>query len=157
MSYASGESAALTLIRALNDFNSTNSVSLANDSTNAGATLLSNGKSDRYVMLRPGPFISQYMTVDNAFVVHEWQTIIKVVVLKQGTDAPEHRLADLRGDIIDKLDGYFQLNNTAVSYAKVVGGDAIAEGTTGGTNGTQFIYQEMVLEWHEESTLTQSD
>lgn len=160
MSYATGEAAALTLIQTLSDFNTTNSVSLANDDDNKGATLLSSGKSDRYVILRPGPFESDYLDIAGSLTQHRWQTSIDLYVLKTGVDAPEYRLASLRQSIIDTLDTYFRLDES-VGYAKVVSGEAIATGATGGTNsapnGTPYIRQEMILVWEEERSLTQND
>lgn len=160
MSYATGEAAALALIQTLPDFDATNSVSLANDNNNKGATLLSSGKSDCYVILRPGAFVSDYLDIAGSLTQHRWQTSIDLYVLKTGVDAPEYRLASLRQSIIDTLDAHFRLNES-VGYAKVISGESIATGATGGTNsapnGTPYIRQEMILVWEEERSLTQND
>lgn len=158
MSYATGEAAALTLIQTLAAWGVSNSISTANDTTNKSVTLLQSGDSASYCILRPGEFEREALNVNQSGFVTRWQTVIELWVLRPTDgDAAEKTLATLRGDIINKLDAYYRLNKTSgVLWAMVTRGGEIKDGELE-EQGKAFIRQEVVLEWDEETNVTQND
>lgn len=161
MSYATGEAAIATLIQSLTAWDTSNCISLANDTDNAGATVLTSGKSDKYCLLSPGEILErEYVTPDYKTVHTRWQTVVMLYVLRRPDgDSAEKRLADARQGIIGKLDGYARLSNTSgVLWALLTLGGPPEDVTTGsGQAARAFIRQEVMVEWLEETTITQND
>ena len=156
--YRAGEAAALALIQALSAWDTSNSVSLANDENNIGMSMVNSGASSQYCFLSPGPFESGYENIGESLVIDRWQTVITlaVFVVQDLSDpsSPEMRLATLRQNIIDALDKRFALSGSA-SFAKVISGTEISNFTTAELG--PFILQEMTLLWEAERDLTQAD
>lgn len=159
MSYATGEAAALTIIQALSAWDSDNSYSAANDSTFVTVdTLLISGDDDKYCVLLPGEFEREPGTISGTEFITHWQTRIQIYVLVQPSgDAPEKRLASLRNDIINALDGYQGLNGQSGVWGAMVttGGEIFRPELAEGAERA-FITQELILEWDEETTVTQN-
>lgn len=157
MSYATGEAAALTLLQALSAWDTSNSISLANDTSNTGVLMIGQGSSDHYLFLSPGPFESGYESINEGLVVDRWETIITLVVLAIAAsgESPEYRLTGYRQDIKAALDQRFMLQSASVSMAKVVRGGEIQNWSL--PDERLFITQELRLLWEEVSTITQND
>lgn len=163
MSYAAGEAAILTLIRAISPttWTATNSVSLANDTHNQGMTLLQSGKSHHYVMLDPAAF--QLQTEDVGFNTYlvKWVTVIRLFALDETKHPPKKTLADDRQAIIDQLMKYERLNNLAgVMHAQIGSGGPVTTERVGRgpTNKkTVFFKQEVMHLWEEKVAVTQQD
>jgi hypothetical protein len=156
MSYKAGEAAVLSLIQALSDFDSTNSISLANDTTGRGHVLQNSGQSDHYIKLRPGEFERNYDTVGLGTITTNWVTIIEIAVFRGTNQAKsaEQLLADYREAVMNKLDAYYRLNATA-AFGQVTYGDEIEEDTVDKLGA--YIVQEIFLTWQERTTVTQND
>jgi hypothetical protein len=159
MTYAQGEADIATRIKTLAAWDDNNCLSTANDSTAASVSLHNSGVSDKYCLLRPGAFDSVHHGSDNSFAVHIWQTVIEIAVSfvdSTGTPrAPEKALAELRQDIMNTLDARFKAGGSTVSYGKVIRGSEIEQDTV--ANIGEFIFQELIYQWEEESDYTQSD
>lgn len=164
MSYAAGELAALTLIRALTDytFNEHNSLSTANDDVNAAFSLINNGKSYIYVFLEPSGFASERTGIGQNLDETRWQTIVRIVCFKNPKtgESPIMVLTAVREAIKAKLDTYMELDAANVSYAKIVSGGLVETTTArreGLKKGSPFVMQELILEWEEITALNQLD
>jgi hypothetical protein len=156
MSYQAGEAAILTIIRTLSDFGTANSVSLANDTIGLGLTLPNSEASDRFIKLRPGEFNRNYDSVGLGTVTTIWQTVVEIAIDKGSTVAKssEMILSEVREQVMNALDAYYQFNN-ADAYGQVVAGDEILESTF--NNRGQYLVQELYIEWQERTTVTQND
>jgi hypothetical protein len=154
MSYQTGEAAILTLIQALDGFDEDNSLSLANDSTRQAEGLLNSGRSDCYVILRPGAFSRVYADIGASEVHTAWQTVIGIYALNTSGQGPEKALAEAREAILDQLSAHLRLGNNAVLGVNgftggEVGGRTVADDT--------FIVQEVRVEWVEVGAVVQAD
>ena len=147
--YATIEAAALTLIRGVSSgtvWTAANSISLANDTTYKAASLLNSGASDKYLLLMPGAFTREEMSIGLGNMLERYQVIaqIYVYVRPKSGKAPEAELAALREALINRLDAYHQLNGTTgVLYAAVVAGEPIENDTTAAP--IVFITQRLVI------------
>lgn len=157
MTYAQGEADILSLLQALAEWDSTNSLSLANDATNLGAAMLSGGASDHYLFLSPGEFESGYENIADTLVIHRWQTLVTLCVFLPAPEAnaAEMRLAAYRDNAIAALDARLHLNSSTVDFAKVIRGREIANFSL--SDKQAFISQELTLLWEEVKNITQSD
>jgi hypothetical protein len=159
MSYAQGEADIATQIKTLAAWDDTNCVSTANDSTAASLSLHNSGVSDKYCILRPGAFTSVYHGSDNSFAVHTWLTVIEIAVFfvdaSGNIRAPEKALVELRGDIMNTLNARMKAGGSTVSLGKLIAGSEIQQDSVA-TLG-EFIFQELIYQWDEESDYTQSD
>ena len=157
MSYALGEAAALTLLQALAAWDTDNSLSLANDSTNRAKGMLNHGTDYKYLFLEPGAFESGYNDIGDTKAVDQWHTTLTLIVFN---DPPtqktaEMELAALRQEAMETLDQRLHLNSSVVNFAKVVGGEPIQGWKN--SRGRAFILQEMDLLWEEVRSITQND
>jgi hypothetical protein len=154
MSYQTGEAAILSLIQALDGFDSDNTLSLANDSTRQAEGLLNSGRSDCYVILRLGTFSRVYADIGASEVHTAWTTVIAIYTLNASGQGPEKALAEARQAILDQLSAHLQLGDSAVLGINgftggEVGSRAVADDT--------FIVQEVRVEWVEVGAVAQAD
>lgn len=157
MSYATGEAAILTLAQALAQWDADNSISLANDTKNRGASLLNTGNSDIYLILRPGEFERDNSDIAVTRMHTTWQTRATIAVLiRADGNSAEKKLVDARNTLINALDARRTLNSASgVLWAMVTGGGEIDNLTA--AEARQFITQELSIEWLEETSVTQND
>lgn len=164
MSYQTGEARILTLIQAISGatWTASNSVSLANDGDNLGESMINRGKSYHYLMLQPGAFTDEFINTNWTSAQANWETTIKLLVLKKTERGPFKVLAEDRQAIIDQLRKYARLNSlTGVTFAKLSkGGPITVERIGPGPLDKRIVLykQEMTLQWDEISTgISQQD
>jgi len=154
MSYQTGEAAILSLIQALDGLDADNTLSLANDSTRQAEGLLNSGRSDCYVILRPGAFSRVYADIGASETHTTWGTVIAIYALNASGQGPEKALVEARQAILDQLSAHLQLEESAVLGVNgfsggEVGSRAVADET--------FVAQEVRVEWVEVSAVAQAD
>ena len=143
--YKAGEARILALVQGLTNFDT-------NNATIGDWTVLNQGKSDRYAVLKPGVFDNEYitMTTYRAF----WETIIEVWHRWDiGSSDAENlqALEDRVQAIINRLQPYRLTNDDGgtVLHAEISRGDLLSE-TLNQDGGMEWLMQEVSFEWSEE-------
>ena len=143
--YKAGEARILALVQGLTNFDT-------NNATIGDWTVLNQGKSDRYAVLKPGVFDNEYitMTTYRAF----WETIIEVWQLWKVELSETVNLQNLETrvqEIIDGLQPYRLTNDSGgtVLHAEISRGDLVSE-VFNQDGGMEWIMQEVSFEWSEE-------
>ena len=154
MSYQTGEAAILSLIQVLDGFDADNTLSLANDSTRQAEGLLNSGRSDCYVILRPGAFSRVYADIGASEVHTAWGTVIAIYALNVSGQGPEKVLVEARQAILDQLSAHLQLGDSAVLGINGFSGSEIGSRTVADDT---FIVQEVRVEWVEVGAVAQAD
>ncbi|MBN1286158.1 MAG: hypothetical protein JXB47_12240 [Anaerolineae bacterium] len=146
MSYATGESNALTILRTASAFDAANSVSLANDNPAGGYGRLDGGAAAQYAFLKPGPCTRLLSTL--AHVATKWTTIIELWV-RYADPSAYQALASVRQDALEAFDKYRALDGmdgVARSFIEA-GGPVQVEKSPGG--GVRYLRQDLILTWEE--------
>ena len=144
--YKAGEARILALVQGLTNFDT-------NNATIGDWTVLNQGKSERYAVLKPGDHPDpEYitMTTYRAF----WVTIIEVWQqwkIELSDTANLQLLEDRVQEIIDGLQPYRKTNDTGgtVLHAEIGRIDLVSE-TFNQDGGMEWIMQEVTFEWSEE-------
>lgn len=146
MSYSTGEAAILTLIQALDGYDS-------NNSSRADWRPLNSGKSANYVVLRPGDY---RLTAEGFSTnVRNWTTVIEVW-RRYGSIGSPLLLQDDVVTLIEHLEKYPYLNGTAgVAQAVVAGGEGMQERLL--ANDVLWAVWEIELVWKEEKSVTRAE
>jgi hypothetical protein len=152
MSYSAVEALALTQVRAVSGYNTTN--------TSRGKWgILNSGKSTdgRYAILKPGPFVTAQGAM--AANVNTWRTIIQV--WRRYKDDGD-TLTNLEADVEllrVRFAQYRKLADTTnkISDASIVGGGEVQERWTKGGNGPAWLMQEIYLDTQEFDEVTYAE
>lgn len=154
MSYSTGESHALTILRSSAHFDATNSASLANASPAGGYGLLDSGAAALYAFLKPGPFERAPGTLSR--LTTTWTTVIELWV-RYADPGAYQALAEARQSALDAFDQYTALNGMAGVTRSLVraGGPVQIERSPGG--GARYLRQDLTLVWDEETAPTLAD
>jgi hypothetical protein len=145
MSYATGEAAILTLIRALSAYN-------ANNSKRQDWKPLHSGSAAYYAILRPGPWESEQMGITSTY--HDRYTTVVEVWRRYVDDTKPTTLQTDVGTIVAQLRKYPTLNGN-VGRSWVAGGDDMQEVTL--NNGSLWARWNINVEWIEESSVTYAE
>ena len=154
MSYTSGESSALTILRTSSTFDAVNSASLANHSPAGAYGRLDSGAAAQYVFLRPGAFARTPSTL--AQVRTEWTTTIELWV-RYGNASAYQILANAREQILAAFDKYTTLDDMAgvtQSFVEAGGPVTVDRSPVG---GARYLRQDLTLVWAEESAPNLAD
>lgn len=147
MSYTAGEAAALTRLRALSNFNS-------NNTSRGDWLILNRGKSDHYGVLRPGPFTMEWISLRQYRVT--WNTVIEV--WQRYKDDAQTK-TDLYARVAEVIAGFMPYphigtgNENTVQWATIRQADPPQE-MWNASGGPAWLKWELILEWHEEVTVT---
>jgi len=145
MSYATGEAAILTLIRALSAYDSSNS-------DRQDWKILQSGKSSYYAVLRPGPMENERISPT---IFHKtWTTVVEIWRRYIDDDKPVALQGDV-GTVITQLEKYRTLNNSGVVLAWIEGMDDMQEVTL--ANGSLWARWNINVRWIEETAVTYND
>ncbi len=147
MSYSAGEALALTQVQACSSFNTRNTSRGNHEIINSGASAV-------YAILRPGETVRVYRAPTMVQSTHN--TIIEVwqfITSNRGTT-----LTNLEADVDEikvRFDQYRKLADTtaAVQDCEVSSIAAVDERTMS-ASGSNWMVQEVTLEWKEEETIT---
>ncbi len=149
MSYASGESSALTILRTGGTFDTVNSASLANHSPAGAYSRLDSGAAAQYVFLRPGAFVRTPNTL--AQVQTEWTTIIELWV-RYGNASAYQILTHAREEILTAFDKYTTLDGAdGVTRSFITSGGPVQVDRSP-VGGARYLRQDLTLTWAEERT-----
>ena len=146
MGYSVGESAILTLIRALSDYNSGNTA-------RQDWKPLHRGKAAYYAILSPGPWTSERISPTG---YHDnWTTVIEVW-RRYVDDTRPALLQDNVADIIAQIRKYPTLNGAdGVQDSKIPGGPGMVEVELG--NGSLWARWDINCEWTEETEVSYAE
>ncbi len=154
MTYSVGEASALAILRTSDDFDETNSASLANNSPPGGYGRLDSGAAAQYAFLKPGLFERAPGTLSR--LTTTWTTIIELWV-RYADPSAYQTLAAVRESALSAFDKYAALGGMAGVTRSLVtqGGPVEAERSPGG--GARYLRQDLMLVWDEESAPTLED
>jgi hypothetical protein len=139
MTYAVGEAAILTIIRAHADYN-------ANNSSRQDWKLLDSGKASHYAILRPGPWLNERFTLAN--YRRQWTTVVEVWQ-RYIDDTKPGALVDHVDDLVRHVESYGALDGAAgVLDANVAGGGEMEEIQR--TNGALWARWSFNVVWQED-------
>ena len=157
MSYQVGEQAALGIIRALSDFDTTNSDALSSGTSRPGYRLLNKGTAGHYVFLRQGEFAREQLTISSLQTT--WATIIEVVVRYKVESAGQslQKLAQLVDNILGEFDQYDKLNSTSGVVWSLIEHGSEPEVVAFRGRGADYLKQDLRLVWRERSKPTLAD
>ena len=144
MSYATGEAAILTLIRALSGYDT-------NNTDRQDWSLLGKGKAAVYAILRPGPWTNQRATITSS--VRQWRTVIEVWRRYIDDSKPVALQSDVV-TIVEQLEKYPTLNGASgVLRAEIVGGGNMEEIEIR-TSKVLWAKWDIYCDWSEEKVIT---
>ena len=154
MSYRTGEASALDILRESDDFDASNTASLANNEPPGGYGLLDSGAAAHYAFLKPGPFERAPRTFDT--LTTTWTALVELWV-RYADPGAYRALADVRESALAAFDRYTALGGAdAVARSLVVGGGPVrVERSPGG--GARYLRQDLVLTWEETVTPALAD
>ncbi|GAB4450264.1 MAG: hypothetical protein Kow00120_20590 [Anaerolineae bacterium] len=154
MSYQTGESNALAILRTSAYFDETNSASLANDSPPGGYGLLDRGAAAQYAFLKPGPFTRAPSTLNR--LTTTWTTVIELWV-RYADPSAYQTLAAVRDAALAAFDPYAALDGMdGVTRSLIEGGGPVGvERSPGGR--ARYLRQALTLVWDEESAPARAD
>ena len=149
MSYSVGEAAILTLIRTLSAYDTQNS-------SRQDWRILLSGKSDRYVVLRPGEWNNEQIAY--AANLRSWLTVVEVFRPYRDDTKPVTIQDDVE-TIVALLETYPTLDGTAgVQEFSVVGGNEMQEVVLGSEkNQSLWVKWEVNCGWQEEKEITYAE
>lgn len=144
MSYATGEAAILTLLQALDAYDSENA-------TRADWRPLTRGKAQHYVVLRPGKWSNEQVTVSSN--VRSWRTVIECW-RRYADDTRPMTLQDDVEAIVAQLERYPTLNGAVLDSIVSGGGDMLERELS---NGSLWAVWEVYVDWQEEHSVSYAE
>jgi hypothetical protein len=147
MSYSAGEALWLTRLRALSQFNTSNS-------TRGKFGIRNSGKSDHYAILVPGPWDRTYIGMNTRMdtfrtIIQLWQRYID-----DGTTMTD--LEALVDAVLAELDTYPRIGDTTgnIIDAAIVEVRELQMILAEPGGGPAWLLVELVGEWHEQTAVT---
>ena len=148
MTYAAGEALILTQIQALSSFNTSNS-------SRGIYSMLNTGAAKSYVILRPGPIVSNEETGGGGRYTTVWVTFCDLSVKLKDYGETLIEVENRREEIINRFRQYTHANNdSAIEKVAVVSAPDIIEVTA---SSFKYLQQQLRIEWTEVSYVTLQD
>jgi hypothetical protein len=144
MSYAVGEAAILTLIQALGAYDGENA-------TRADWRPLTRGKAQQYVVLRPGKWANEQLTVSSN--VRAWRTVVECW-RRYADDTRPITLEDDVETVTAQLEQYPTLNGAVLDSVVSGGGDMVERELS---NGSLWAVWEVYVDWQEEHSVSYAE
>lgn len=144
MSYAVGEAAILTLIQALSAYDSENA-------TRADWRPLTRGKAQQYVVLRPGKWANEQLTMSSN--VRAWRTVVECW-RRYADDTRPIALEDDVETVTAQLEKYPTLNGAVLDSIVSGGGDMVERELA---NGSLWAVWEVYVDWQEEHSVSYAE
>lgn len=144
MSYATGEAAILTLVRALSAYDSENS-------TRADWRPLTRGKAQYYAILRPGKWTSEQLTMGSN--ARSWRTVVECW-RRYADDTRPVALQDDVEAVAAQLEKYPTLNGAVLDSMVTGGGDMVERELS---NGSLWAVWEVYVDWQEEQDVSYAE
>lgn len=154
MSYATGESNALTILRNSSYFDAGNSASLANNSPAGGYGRLDRGTAAQYAFLKPGECTRMLSTLSH--VTTTWTTVIELWVHYAAPNAYQ-TLAAVRQSVLDECDKYRALNGMSGVARSFIGAGGPVWIEQSPRGGVRYLRQDLTLTWDETYKPTLAD
>jgi hypothetical protein len=147
MSYATGETALLAVVRTCTGFSSTNT-------SQCNWKLLNQGKASEYVILRPGAFAIEWITM-SAYVTR-YTTVIELWERYKDDSTTYTNLYANIAALMTGIQPERLLNTAGIQDSTVSGASAPQEMWKKG-GGPQWLKWELTVSWQEETIITFTD
>ena len=141
MSYSDGEARVLILLQGMAEFD-------LHNTARGDWKPLNRGTSNRYAIVRPGPFTNAAESIGTGSAITTWRTTVEVWQRWVDDSPTVVALEELVSAVIGHLERYPSLNGVAL-VAQVTGGSEMQQRWVK-EGGPQWAVQEVYIDWQEE-------